>query len=167
MAFALCWRQAPCRLNQPLPRPLPTPFSCGWRGAFRVRGLSAWRKRPKTRTLSCHAAPQSVQQCTRALQKAGADASLIQSLVGRGSGRQLAPTPAPAPVLHRKLPLWFTTRTSTPPKTRFAPCSATPTTTMRRTLRRIALFCILFSEPSCAAKTGSTKRWMNLRNLRA
>src|ERR1035437_1412064 len=44
----------------------------------------------ENRTLSCHAAPQSIQQCTRALQRAGADASLIQSLVRQGSGRKPA-----------------------------------------------------------------------------
>lgn len=42
------------------------------------------------RTLSCHAAPQSIQQCTRALQKAGADSELIQSLLRQGSGRKSA-----------------------------------------------------------------------------
>jgi tetratricopeptide (TPR) repeat protein len=44
----------------------------------------------ENRTFSCHVASQSIQQCTRALQRAGADASLIQSLVGRGSGRKPA-----------------------------------------------------------------------------
>ncbi len=40
----------------------------------------------QTRTLSC----QSTSQCTRALQKAGADSELIQSLVGRRSNRKPA-----------------------------------------------------------------------------
>ena len=44
----------------------------------------------ENRTLSCHTAPQSIQQCTRALQRAGADASLIQSMVRQGSGRKPA-----------------------------------------------------------------------------
>jgi tetratricopeptide (TPR) repeat protein len=43
-----------------------------------------------TRTLSCHASTLCIQQCTRALQKAGAEASLIQSLLKQSSDRKNA-----------------------------------------------------------------------------
>jgi len=44
----------------------------------------------QARTLSCLATPQCNRQCTRALQKAGADAGLIQGLVRQGSGPKSA-----------------------------------------------------------------------------
>ena len=44
----------------------------------------------EARTLSCLATLQCHQQCTRALQKAGADSELIQGLLGKGSGRNSA-----------------------------------------------------------------------------
>ena len=59
------------------PRLVPTPFSCGWQGAFRARESNAWLER-ETKHASLQATPTT--QCTRALQKAGADLALIQSL---------------------------------------------------------------------------------------
>ena len=74
-------------------------------------GLSSARierlAKAEDRTLPCHAAPRSIPQCTRALQRAGADASLIQSLVGRGSCRHYAcscsdPASQVAALVHEK-----------------------------------------------------------------
>lgn len=79
------------RAEQAPPTPTSAPiflWLAGGISSARIERLA--QTGAENRTLSCHAASQSLQQCTRALQRAGADASLIQSLVRQGSGRKSA-----------------------------------------------------------------------------